>query len=76
MALSPHGSHAGNASAVLGFLQFGVSAAGGILVSALQNGSALPMAGLMAGGGLVAATLLPLTGRNRSHPTATAPPAA
>jgi DHA1 family bicyclomycin/chloramphenicol resistance-like MFS transporter len=37
LAMSPHGRIAGNASAVLGFLQFGVSAVGGEIVAAVQN---------------------------------------
>ena len=48
LAMSPHGRIAGNASAVLGFLQFGVSAAGGLVVSALQNAQAVPTAVPMA----------------------------
>ncbi len=54
LALAPHGEHAGNASAVMGFLQFGVSALGGLLVSYLQDGTAVPMAGLIAMGGVMA----------------------
>jgi DHA1 family bicyclomycin/chloramphenicol resistance-like MFS transporter len=42
LAMSPHGRIAGNASAVLGFLQFGVSALGGLVVSALQNAQTTP----------------------------------
>jgi len=52
LAMSPHGRIAGNASAVLGFLQFGISAIGGLTVSALQNAqktpTAVPMAGTIA----------------------------
>lgn len=48
LALSPHGRIAGNASAVLGFLQFGISAAGGLVVSALQNAQTTPTAVPMA----------------------------
>jgi len=52
LAMSPHARIAGNASAVLGFLQFGISAVGGLLVSSLQNSqkvpTALPMAGMIA----------------------------
>lgn len=42
LAMSPHGRIAGNASAVLGFLQFGVSAIGGLIVSAIQNAQIIP----------------------------------
>jgi len=48
LAMSPHGRIAGNASAVLGFLQFGVSAIGGLVVSSLQNAQSTPTAGPMA----------------------------
>ena len=48
LAMSPHGRVAGNASAVLGFLQFGVSAVGGLVVGALQNAQATPTAVPMA----------------------------
>lgn len=48
LAMAPHGRIAGNASAVLGFLQFGISALGGIVVSALQNAQATPTAMPMA----------------------------
>ena len=52
LAMSPHGRIAGNASAVLGFMQFGVSAIGGLVVSALQDAqhvaTAVPMAGSIA----------------------------
>lgn len=47
LAMSPHGRNAGNASAVLGSVQFGVSAIGGMVVSAFQNDahpSPMPMA--------------------------------
>jgi len=42
LAMSPHGRIAGNASAVLGFLQFGVSALGGELVAHIQSAQATP----------------------------------
>lgn len=44
LAMSPHSAIAGNASAVLGFLQFGVSAVGGLIVSGLQDAQAVPTA--------------------------------
>jgi DHA1 family bicyclomycin/chloramphenicol resistance-like MFS transporter len=48
LAMSPHGRIAGNASAVLGFLQFGISALGGFVVTSLQNAQITPTAGPMA----------------------------
>ena len=49
LAMAPHGRIAGNASAIFGCMQFGVSGIAGFLVSALDNGTAVPMAGLIAG---------------------------
>jgi DHA1 family bicyclomycin/chloramphenicol resistance-like MFS transporter len=46
-ALRHHADHAGSASALLGTLQFGLGATGGMLVGWLTNGTAVPMAGLM-----------------------------
>ncbi len=67
LAMSPHGRIAGNASAVLGFLQFGISALGGIIVSSLQNAQTVPTAGPMAGSiALCGATALALN--LLSHP--------
>ncbi|HZZ42153.1 MAG TPA: Bcr/CflA family multidrug efflux MFS transporter [Tepidisphaeraceae bacterium] len=42
LAMSPHGRIAGNASAVLGFLQFGVSAVISEIVVAIQNHQLIP----------------------------------
>jgi DHA1 family bicyclomycin/chloramphenicol resistance-like MFS transporter len=47
-AMAPHGRVAGSASALLGTLQFVVGAIAGTLVGALHNGTALPMAGVIA----------------------------
>jgi DHA1 family bicyclomycin/chloramphenicol resistance-like MFS transporter len=49
LAMSEQGHIAGNASAVLGFMQFGVSALGGLIVSALQNAQLIPTSVPMAG---------------------------
>ncbi|MCA3426077.1 MAG: MFS transporter, partial [Roseomonas sp.] len=43
-AMAPHGAIAGNASALMGTLQFGAGALAGVTLGALQNGTALPMA--------------------------------
>jgi len=43
-AMAPHGAIAGNASALMGTLQFGAGALAGVALGALQNGTALPMA--------------------------------
>jgi DHA1 family bicyclomycin/chloramphenicol resistance-like MFS transporter len=47
-AMAPYGRMAGSASALLGTLQFVVGAISGIVVGALYNGTALPMAGTIA----------------------------
>lgn len=48
LAMAPHGKVAGNASAILGCLQFGVSGLAGYLVSRLHTGTAVPMASVIA----------------------------
>jgi DHA1 family bicyclomycin/chloramphenicol resistance-like MFS transporter len=72
LAMSPHGRIAGNASAVLGFLQFGISAIGGEIVAHLQNAqltpTPVPMAATIA---LCSATAFAI---NRlTHPALTTP---
>lgn len=47
-ALAPYGQAAGSASALLGTLQFALGACAGALVGLLNNGTALPMAGVIA----------------------------
>lgn len=72
LAMSPHSRIAGNASAVLGFLQFAISAIGGLIVSALQNAQTTPTAVPMAGSIAVCACLA--LGLNLlTHPRATRP---
>jgi DHA1 family bicyclomycin/chloramphenicol resistance-like MFS transporter len=51
-ALAPQGRNAGSASAMLGTVQFGAGAVVGMLLGALGNGTALPMAALIAACGL------------------------
>ena len=48
LAMAPHGAIAGNASAVFGCLQFGVSGIGGVIVSLIHDDTARPMAGVIA----------------------------
>jgi DHA1 family bicyclomycin/chloramphenicol resistance-like MFS transporter len=60
-AMAPHGAIAGNASALMGTLQFGAGALAGVALGALQNGTALPMAlviALCGVGGFVVRRLL------------------
>ncbi|HEX9125507.1 MAG TPA: Bcr/CflA family multidrug efflux MFS transporter [Methylomirabilota bacterium] len=53
-ALAPQGRNAGSASALLGTVQFGAGAIIGTLLGALGNGTAVPMASLIAACGLSA----------------------
>ena len=54
LALAPHGRVAGSAAAVLGCVQFAIGGIGGSLVSALDNGTAMPMVGVICVAGLLA----------------------
>ena len=54
LALRDHGPVAGTASSLLSFLQWGSAAVGAGLVAAMANGTALPMAGVMMAGALLA----------------------
>ena len=47
-AMARYGHAAGSAAALMGTLQFGVGSGAGLLVGALQNGTALPMSGVIA----------------------------
>lgn len=63
LAMGPHGRTAGSASALIGTLQFGLGALAGALVGVLHDGTAWPMAGLIAGCGLSAVLALRILGR-------------
>ncbi len=52
LALVPFASQAGTASALLGTLQYALGASAGALVGLLHDGTALPMAGMIAACGL------------------------
>ena len=51
LAMAPHGSVAGSASALLGSIQFILGALSGALVGALSNGTPVPLAVVIAGCG-------------------------
>jgi DHA1 family bicyclomycin/chloramphenicol resistance-like MFS transporter len=51
LAMAPHGAVAGSASALLGSIQFILGALSGTLVGALSNGTAVPLAVVIAGCG-------------------------
>jgi DHA1 family bicyclomycin/chloramphenicol resistance-like MFS transporter len=46
--MAPHGEVAGSASALLGTMQFVLGATAGALVGAFANGTAIPMAAVLA----------------------------
>lgn len=52
LAMAPHGAMAGSASALVGAVQFLLGAAAGSLVSALSNGTAVPLGAVIAGCGI------------------------
>jgi DHA1 family bicyclomycin/chloramphenicol resistance-like MFS transporter len=52
IAMSLHGRNAGSASALLGTLQFGLGAVAGIATGLLHDGTAMPMALVVATGGI------------------------
>ena len=56
-AMAPYGRVAGSASALMGVLQFVVGAGAGALVGALHDGTAVPMAGVIAACGVAALTV-------------------
>ena len=64
-AMSGQGARAGSASALLGCLQFSVSAGSASLVGALYDGSAIPMALVISGCGVLAVMLAVVTQRVR-----------
>jgi DHA1 family bicyclomycin/chloramphenicol resistance-like MFS transporter len=54
LAMGPHGRVAGSASALLGTIQFVLGAAAGAAVGLLGNGTAVPLAAVVAGCGVAA----------------------
>jgi len=71
LAMAPHGQVAGSASALLGTLQFVLGSAAGSLVGAFANGTAVPLATVVAGCG-VTALLIHVVGDRRSAPSLSA----
>ncbi len=66
-ALSRHAAHAGSASALMGTIQFCLAALSGVLVGALSDGTARPMATLM----LIGAVGVVIADRIRPKPVLT-----
>ena len=54
IAITPFPQMAGTASALIGTLQFALGAVAGFVLALLHDGTALPMAGVIAGAGLCA----------------------
>jgi DHA1 family bicyclomycin/chloramphenicol resistance-like MFS transporter len=54
LAMAPHGQVAGSASALLGTIQFVLGSMTGALVGAFANGTAVPLAAVIAGCGIAA----------------------
>ncbi|MCW3079056.1 multidrug effflux MFS transporter [Segetibacter sp.] len=63
LSLAPFSKNAGSASALLGSVQMGIGAGTSALVSYLNNGTAMPMAGVMSGCALSAFVLLVVGGK-------------
>jgi DHA1 family bicyclomycin/chloramphenicol resistance-like MFS transporter len=72
-ALATHGQQAGTASALMGALQFGLATLAGIAISRLHDGSALPLAGVLALCGLGALALHRGLVRRHEHKDGPAP---
>jgi DHA1 family bicyclomycin/chloramphenicol resistance-like MFS transporter len=68
LAMAPYGAVAGSASALLGTVQFVFGATAGALVGSLGNGTAIPLAGVVAGCGGLAFLAFRLTGEPASRP--------
>ena len=66
-ALAGQASHAGSASALLGFLQFSLAALASTLVGVLHNGTAQPMALVISVCGVLAVTCATCTAGNRNR---------
>jgi DHA1 family bicyclomycin/chloramphenicol resistance-like MFS transporter len=73
LAMAPHGRAAGIASALLGTLQFVIAAIAATLVGVLNNGTALPMACVIAGCGLLGFVLYRILVGYPSRPIGAAP---
>jgi DHA1 family bicyclomycin/chloramphenicol resistance-like MFS transporter len=64
LTLAAFGHNAGSASALMGAIQMGIGAGASALVSLLQNETAMPMTGVMAGCSFVALSILRLGRKN------------
>ncbi|HWB92008.1 MAG TPA: multidrug effflux MFS transporter [Puia sp.] len=71
LALAPFDKNAGTASSLLGTLQMGIGTLASIAISILNNGTAIPMAAVIAGSSVLAAAVL-IMGASRQGLPATA----
>ncbi|GAB3203859.1 DHA1 family bicyclomycin/chloramphenicol resistance-like MFS transporter [Pontibacter aydingkolensis] len=58
LALAPFARNAGSASALMGSAQMAIGAIASVIISALHNGTAIPMMGVMAGATIISVSLL------------------
>jgi MFS transporter, DHA1 family, multidrug resistance protein len=65
-AMAGQAAHAGSASALLGFMQFGLAASASALVGVLHNGSAQPMALVISLCAVLAVTCAAITARHQA----------
>ena len=68
LSLAPFAKNAGSASALMGALQMGIGALASVGVSVFSNGTATPMAAIIAGSALLGLLVLLLAGRQPSMP--------
>jgi DHA1 family bicyclomycin/chloramphenicol resistance-like MFS transporter len=73
LAMAPQGDSAGSASALLGTIQFTAAAIASLLVGVLHDGTALPMASIIAGCGVLAVVAQRLLIRKRTAAPAVQP---
>ncbi len=65
LAMAPKGRVAGSASAMMGTVQFGIGGASGTAVGLLYNGTAIPMAAVLATSSIIGYTMLRVVARER-----------
>lgn len=71
LSMAPFGHNAGNASALMGFIQMSLGAFMSTMVSLLHNGTTLPMTGVMAFCSILATCIFTLTKTKKLQPAST-----
>ncbi|HUP14097.1 MAG TPA: multidrug effflux MFS transporter [Niastella sp.] len=69
LSMAPFTKEAGSASALMGALQMGLGAVASALVGLFNNGTALPMTGVMAGCAVIALIILIISRKRIEHET-------